>query len=82
MKKLLSVLMLGLRMGAVSYPILFNEAKAQSAPKAKYVFECPIGNLPPSLTWKIAKKGVNCYAIGGGCTVVHCDDGPVQTPEQ
>ena len=79
MKKFLSVLLLGLLMGAVSYPILFSEAKAQSESKDKEEFNCPNGNLPP-IMW--TEEGVNCLGMGSGCTVVTCDGGPVITPEK
>ena len=77
MKKFLSVLLLGLLMGAVSYPILFGEVKAQSALKESVETDCFYFDH-----WGAHDVGdaSNCIAGSSLCSDSSCGSGMLEVP--
>jgi hypothetical protein len=72
MKNLLKAVILFISIGSVGLPLMLEKAEAKPAEGYGYAveFDCPGGT-----------KGTNCFSGGPGCDVVHCDTGPVISPE-
>ena len=72
MKKFLSVLLLGLLMGAVSYPILFSEVEAQIIVEQGGLV---VGQKCINPDGSLAGYGNTCYGETGSCRPNPCDEG-------
>lgn len=72
MKNFLKTLILSISVGMVGFPFFLDKVEAKPSEGRGYAvhFDCPSG-----------AQGTNCFSGGPDCDVVHCDTGPVISPE-